>query len=255
MDILTYRKKRLLKSKILRKISFVEHAFSTRDFGNLGLHVDDIKDNVIENRKVFAESVNIDFKTLVSAKQVHGNKVIRVKLENLGQGAIDYEKSIDNCDALITDIPKIPLFAFYADCVPIFLVDPVKKAVGIVHSGWKGTLNNIAGNTVDAFIKEFNSRPSDLIAVIAPYICKDCYEVSVEIIEQFKKSGYIEDTDYYISNLDLGNIINNQLLAKGLLKIENAEFCTSCNLDMFFSHRKENGKTGRMAGIIMIKGD
>ncbi len=255
MQILTYKNKRLLKSKLLEQFSFVQHAFSTKDFGNLGLHVGDIKENVIKNRRLFAESIGIDSDKLVSAKQVHGNNVLRVTLDDLGNGSTEYEKSMDNTDALITNSPGLPLFAFYADCVPIFIVDPVQKAIGIVHSGWKGTLNNIAANTVDAFIKEFNSRPSDLIAVIGPYICKACYEVSVDIIEKFKESGYIKETYNENNHLDLGDIINKQFLNKGLKNIGKTKYCTSCDLDMFYSHRKEFGKTGRMAGIIMIKGD
>lgn len=255
MDILTYKKKRLLKSNVLNQIGFIEHAFSTRDFGNLGLHVGDIKENVLENKKLFANSLKVDYKKLVSAKQVHGNNVVRVTLDDIGKGSKDYETSIDNTDALITNTPGLPLFAFYADCVPIFIVDPVQKAIGIVHSGWKGTLNNIAGNTIDAFIKEFHSKPNELIAIIGPYICKDCYEVSDDIIIRFKDSGYIKDSEVLYNKLDLGNIIEKQLLDKGLENIEKTEFCTSCCLDMFFSHRKEYGETGRMAGIIMIKGD
>ncbi len=255
MYILTYKNRRLLKSNVLEQINFVEHAFSTRDFGNLGLHVGDIKENVVANRRLFAESLDIDSNRLVSAKQVHGNNVVRVTLDDLGKGSTDYEKSIENTDALITNAPGLPLFAFYADCVPVFIVDPIKEAIGIIHSGWKGTLNNIAANTIDAFIKEFNSKPQDLIAVIGPYICKACYEVSNDIIEKFKGFGYIEETYNENNHLDLGNIINKQLLNKGLNKIEKAEYCTSCDLDMFYSHRKECGKTGRMAGIIMIKGD
>lgn len=255
MDILTHNNKRLLKSNFLEQISFVEHAFSTRDFGNLGLHVGDIKENVIENRKLFAQSLGIDFNKLVSAKQVHGNNIIRVTIDDIGKGSKDYENSIENSDALITNVPGLPLFAFYADCVPIFIVDPINKCIGIVHSGWKGTLNNIAGNAIDAFIKEFSSHPSDLIAVIGPHICKACYEVSNDIINEFRESGYLEATDDSVNKLDLGYIINNQLLEKGLKNIEQVTYCTSCDLDMFYSHRKEHGKTGRIAGIIMIKGD
>lgn len=254
MNILTYKNKRLLKCNVLEQISFVQHGFSTRDFGNLGLHIGDIKENVMENRQLFAESLDIDFKKLVSAKQVHGNNVVRVNMEDIGKGSTDYEESIENCDALITDVPNLPLFAFYADCVPIFIVDPDKKAIGLVHSGWKGTLNNIVGNVVDAFIKEFASHPSDLIAVIGPHICMECYEVSNDIIEKFRDDGYLVVTDS-VNQLDLGKIINSQLLDKGLKRIEQENCCTSCGLDMFYSHRKELGKTGRMAGIIMIKGD
>lgn len=255
MDILTYKNKRLLKSNSLEQIGFITHAFSTRDFGNLGLHVEDVKENVIENRKLFAQFLDIDFNNLVSAKQVHGNKITRVTIDDMGKGSIDYENSIENTDTLITNVPGLPLFAFYADCVPIFIVDPINKCIGIVHSGWKGTLNNIAGNAIDSFIKEFKSHPSDLIAVIGPHICKACYEVSNDIINKFRDSGYLEATDYSVNKLDLGYIINNQLLKKGLKNIEQVTNCTSCDLDMFYSHRKENGMTGRMAGIIMIKGD
>ena len=255
MDIFTYNDKRLLKSKKIDDIDFIEHAFSTRDFGNLGLHVGDIREHVLENRDQFAKALKLNYKNLVSAKQIHGNKIARVSMSDIGKGATNYEFSIEDSDGLITDIPNLPLFAFYADCVPIFLVDPVNKAVGIVHSGWKGTLYNISGNAINAFIKEFNSRPKDIIATIGPYICQKCYEVSDDIIIKFKESGFIEDEDVLFNKLDLGNIIKKQLLDRGLENIEKTEYCTSCNIDMFFSHRKENGKTGRMAGIIMIKGD
>lgn len=255
MNILNYKNKRLLKSDLIEQFSFIQYAFSTRDFGNLGLHVGDVQEKVIENRKLFADTLDIDYDKLVSAKQVHGINVTRVTLDDIGKGSKDYETSIDITDALITNNPDLPLFAFYADCVPIFIVDSVQKAIGIVHSGWKGTLDNIAGNTIDAFINEFHSKPKDLIAIIGPYICKNCYEVSDDIIKRFKDSGYVEDSEIFSNNLDLGNIIKNQLLDKGLVNIEKTEYCTSCSLDMFFSHRKENGKTGRMAGIIMIKGD
>lgn len=255
MDIFTYEDKRLLKSKRVDNLDFIEHAFSTRDFGNLGLHVGDVSEHVLENRRKFAAALNIDYKDLVSSKQIHGDKIVRVNMDDVGKGATNYEKSIENCDGLITNIPNLPLFAFYADCVPVFLVDPVKKAIGIVHSGWKGTLYNISGNAIKAFIKEFKSRPKDIIAVIGPYICQGCYEVSDDIIKKFKESGFIEDADVFFNKLDLGNIIKKQLLDRGLVNIEKTEYCTSCNIDIFFSHRKENGKTGRMAGIIMIKGD
>ena len=255
MDINTNEKGRLLKSEKLEEFNFIEHSFSTRDFGNQGLHVGDIKSEVLKNRSQFAKAININPKKLVSAQQVHGVNIVRVYKEDAGKGALDYQDSIKDCDALITSESDIPLFAFYADCVPIFIADPVKRSIGIVHSGWKGTLNNIAGKVIDAFIEEFDSDPVGIIAVIGPHICRDCYEVSDDIIDQMTNKGYIGSKFMKDNFLDLGEIVKNQLEEKGLINIELDDHCTSCNLDMFYSHRKENGKTGRMAGIIMLKGE
>ncbi len=254
MDIVLFENKRMLKSSKLKNIEFIEHVFSTRDFGNQGLHVSDDINTVLNNRLNLAKSINIDFKKLVSAQQVHGTKVKRVYIEDIGKGSIRYEESLQNYDALITNVPELPLFAFYADCVPVFIVDPIKRCIAIVHSGWKGTLNNITENVINKMINEFNSDPTDLIAVIGPHINSSCYEVNDEIIKQFEIAGYDKDSQIKGRNLDLGLIIKNQLINKGLKNIEADNHCTGCDLNLFFSHRMENGQTGRMAGIIMIKG-
>lgn len=255
MDIVLYENKRMLISSKLQNIDFIKHIFATRDFGNQGLHVGDDKNDVLKNRMILANSIGVNYEDLISVQQVHGDKVKTITLDDLGKGAINYDDSLKGYDALITNIPKLPLFAFYADCVPIFIVDPVKKAIGIVHSGWKGTLLNISGNVIDNMIKEYKSEPKDLIAIIGPHIQSCCYEVSDEIINLFNSAGYNIGNQIIKNRLDLGLIVKNQLIKKGLKNIELDNHCTGCDLNLFFSHRKENGQTGRMAGIIVIKGD
>lgn len=247
--------KRFLKSEILDDLGFVKHIFSTRDFGNQGLHVGDNREIVLSNRKKLSDELNVDSKTLVAAEQVHGTKVARVFKENIGRGALDYNDSLKGYDGLITNVPNVPLFAFFADCVPIFLADYDKKAIGIVHAGWKGTLGNIAGKSISSMKKEFGSNPKDIVAVIGPHIGVDCYEVSQDIIAIVQAMDV--DSNYFIkdNHIDLGLIIKWQLENIGLLNIELDDHCTSCNLDLFYSHRKESGKTGRMAGMILIEGE
>ena len=253
MEIYLFDNKRILKSDMLNAINFIEHVFSTKDFGNQGLHVGDTKKDVLNNRMNLTKAININKNNLVSSEQVHGNSVKRVFIEDAGKGALEYGESLKNCDALITNTLNLPLFAFFADCVPIFLVDPIKKCIGIAHSGWKGTLNNIVGKTIDSFIKEFDSLPHNIIAVIGPYIKGKCYEVNSEIIELFTQAGYNKDKQIVGNNIDLGLIVQHQLRQKGLIKIELDNHCTSCDSSLFFSHRRELGITGRMAGIIMLK--
>ncbi len=255
MKLYLFEDKRILKSSKLNEFDFIDHVFSTRDFGNQGLHINDDRNHVLNNRKNLAKTIKVDYHNVIAAKQVHGSNSRCVYIDDIGKGALYYNESLDNCDALITNIPNLPLFAFYADCVPIFLVDPIKKCIGIVHSGWKGTLNNIIGNTIDNIILKFDSSPADIIAIIGPYIKGSCYEVSNEIIEQFTKLGYNKENQIIGNNIDLGLIIQHQLYNKGIYKIEIDDYCTSCNLDLFFSHRKEHGHSGRMAGIIMLKGE
>lgn len=253
MKILRNEYGRLLVSKIFDSLDFQKHAFSTRDFGNQGLHVGDEIEYVLQNRQKLTDSLGIDSKKIVTAQQVHGDKIARVYSKDTGRGALDYERSIKGCDGLITDEPGVPLFAFYADCVPVFLVDSNNKSIGIIHSGWKGTYLDISGKAVDAFIEEFSSSPINIRAVIGPHICKDCYEVSKDIVTQFEDKGYGDFIEKKRNHLDLGGIIKYQLEKKGVKEIEYDQNCTSCSSELFFSHRKESGKTGRMAGIIMIK--
>jgi len=143
--------------------------------------------------------------------------------------------------------------------VPIFFYDPVKKAIGLAHSGWRGTVENIAAETVDKLIDAYGSMPKDIIAAIGPSICSSCFEVGDEVKEKFEEK--IKWSGKYCAkingkwHIDLKGIIFEALLNKGIPEnnIFNSGICTMCNKHMFFSHRGEKGKTGSMAAVIKLR--
>ena len=253
MEIEGYQGKRFLRSRMLDELEFMDHLFSTRDFGNQGLHVGDDPAKVQGNRKHLAQVLGADWTTLVSGQQVHGTTIRRVGDGERGRGAQVYDDGLPDCDGLLTDTPGLPLFTFYADCTPIFLADPVRKAVGVIHAGWMGSLADIAGIAVERMAEEFGSRPEDIQAVIAPRIGVECYQVSREVLEGAEALGLGGEPFVQGDRLNLAAVNEELLRRRGVGRIEVDEHCTACNLELFFSHRMEEGRTGRMAAMIMIR--
>lgn len=247
-------------SPLLKDISFISHLFSTRKNGcsfeskelNLGLHVGDNKEAVLENRKKLCKLLNIDPERLVSGAQVHGTNIKVVTNEDLGKGAKTYDSSIENVDGLITNVPGIPLFAFYADCTPIYLVDVNNKAIALLHAGWKGTVGNIVGRAVAAMTAAYGTNPGDIKACIGPRIEQCCYEVGEGVLSEIKALNLLEEPFVKDDYISLGKINEALLKRAGVNKIEVSPWCTSCNNDIFFSYRKERGKTGRLGALLMI---
>lgn len=242
-------------SELLSEYDFIEHLFTTRgDNFNIGLHVGDEEKNVLANRAQMCSLLEINPEDLVAGEQIHQANIYQVAKKDLGKGARSYASSLKGIDGLVTNIKGIPLLAFYADCTPIYLLDPVKKAIGLFHGGLKGTLLNIAGKGVQTMQELYNTEAEDIVAFIGPRIDSCCYQVGSEIREQLIKIGknhepYI-DKDNFLSL----PLINQSLLQEaGVEKIEISPFCTSCSQQLFFSYRKENGKTGRMGAVFMIK--
>ena len=246
------------------------HGISTRHGGvsqgaydslNLGLHVEDEKEAVLENRRRFCRMAGAVPERTATCQQVHGDRVMRITAGEAGAGFADYGGAIPDTDALITNEPGVPLMLFFADCTPILLADPVKKAVGLAHGGWKGTVKSIAAKTVAAMVREFGSNPADMLAAIGPSIGSCCYQVGESVASQFREAfpefaGEIlaarqEGSTY----LDLQLCNTRQLENAGLKRenIANACTCTACNSRQFFSYRADNGKTGRIAAIIGVK--
>jgi len=218
---------------------------------NCALHVGDQIEDVITNRQILTKSAGFRFDAWTCAEQVHGNTVKRVSLLNRGAGRHSRQQAVQDCDALICNESGIMLAAFFADCVPLYFLDPVNKAIGLAHAGWKGTALQIAERTIEAMSKEYGSQPANLLAAIGPSIGVCCYEVNDQVIEKLDcEPPTKQENGRYM--LDLKDTNRQFMIRAGILpvNIEISEWCTSCNTDLFFSHRAENGRTGRMTAWI-----
>ena len=247
----------------------VVHAVSTRfggvskppyDSMNLALHVGDKETDVVENRRRFLGWLGLDFARLTTPEQVHGDTIVCVSEAEAGCGRLSYADSIPATDALMTDVPGIPLMLCFADCTPILLFDPVRRAAAIAHGGWKGTVRSIAAKTVRAMAEAFGTRPEDCLAGIGPSIGACCYEVGDDVAGKFREA-FPQFADEIVSehngviHLDLWKTNRLQLEEAGLLPdhIDTAGVCTACHARTFFSYRAEGPTTGRIAAGMAIK--
>lgn len=253
--------------KRLKEIPFIRHGFSTRIGGNskgiyrylnLGLKTGDNQESVKENIKGFISAVGLNHEDLVVSDQVHGDNIRVVNSEDKGKGYLK-QRDFSGVDGLVTDVPNIPLMAMFADCVPIFFIDIAKRIIGISHAGWKGTRLRIGKKTVQTMMDIYGSRAEQITAVIGPSIGKCCYEVGDAVAEQFcadftdtsafiypKEKGKYR-VDLWEANrivLNEAGILNKNIIISGL--------CTGCNLDLFYSYRREKGNTGRMGAVIQL---
>ncbi|MGE5371806.1 MAG: peptidoglycan editing factor PgeF [Solirubrobacterales bacterium] len=227
---------------------------------NLGLHVGDDSMQVLANRQSFARLLGIAFDRLVCGEQVHGTAVAVIDAKDCARGVSELETVVPAVDALITIEPGVYLMAFFADCIPVFLFDPVQKAVGIAHAGWKGTAGRIGAETVRAMQQRFGSVPQDLLAFIGPGIGPECYPVdeqraalASELFTFHEEIIYsIEGKWRYAWNLKHTN--RKILLEAGLApdRIEVSPDCTCCMPETYFSYRGTGPTTGRMAAVIGV---
>ncbi len=206
----------------------------------------------LHNRKIFLDGLGIDYRDLVCAKQVHG-ACIRVAGEpDKGKGVLGFDTALDDTDALLTDKRNLPLAIFTADCLPIFLFDPQRPAVGLVHAGRRGTEQEIALKSIRLMQDKFNSRPEELYVGFGPAIRDCCYEIGVDLKDNFNYGLKMKDNRYY---LDLISINNKQILESGVKHnhISDCKICTSCRQDEFFSYRRHGSACGRMISVIMLR--
>lgn len=226
---------------------------------NLGMHVGDLKQAVIENRRLFLQAFSGKLTDMVSCRQVHSANAITVDQTMAGCGSLEYESALPECDAMLTQTPGLILATFYADCFPVFFFDPEKRAVALAHSGWKGTMGRIVQVTIDKMQCDLGSFPGNIQAFIGPGIQKCCFHIQTDLAEQagrefssFKDIIGVSGSSYY---WDLNSTIRQTLLCSGISpqNIISCELCTSCHPELFFSYRKENGITGRMGAIIGLK--
>ena len=255
----------------LDRIPWIRNAFSTRLGGvsegiygsmNLNFTRGDDEEKVCRNYELFGKATGLRPENMVMAKQTHTTNVLRVNESHMGMGIVR-ERNFDDIDGLITDCPGVVLVTAYADCVPLYFVDTVHKAIGLSHSGWRGTVNNMAGVTVNKMEKEFGTNPADLVAFVGPSICVNCYEVGADVADEFAKAYKSEVFDGILSikdeknmkfRLNLHEANRKNLLNAGLApdNIMVTDVCTCCNPEILYSHRASRGLRGGLCGFLQI---
>ena len=246
------------------------YGFSTRLGGvskgiyesmNLSFTRGDEEEAVFENYRRISEAIGFLPEDIVCSDQTHTTNVRRVGSADRGKGIVKARDYTD-VDGLITNAPGIVLATFYADCVPLFFVDPKNRAIGLSHSGWRGTVGKIGKVTVEAMKREFGSNPEEIYTAVGPSICQDCYEVSEDVIvqfeEQFKKENhkdlfYKKENGKYQLNLWKANEL---VFLEAGIKPEHITMpgiCTCCNPNFLFSHRASHGKRGNLAAFLGLR--
>lgn len=248
----------------------VEHAFTTRRGGvsqapfdslNLDYKVDDDPANVITNRDRVCRMLGAGLDRLAAADQVHGDRVLSVDLSHAGRGARSRDDALAGIDALVTATPGLILSSYYADCVPLFFLDPHRRVTALAHAGWKGSVLRIGEKTVRHMVEIHGCRARDILAGIGPSIGQCCYEVD-EVVMGGVKNCLPEGDHCAVPGrpghwqLNLPEL-NRLILLRAGVRAENitlSGYCTACRQDLFFSHRGQDGRTGRMASVLMLKG-
>ncbi|MBQ8821076.1 MAG: peptidoglycan editing factor PgeF [Lachnospiraceae bacterium] len=252
----------------LSQLEGIRHLFTTRLGGvskgiyssmNLSFTRGDEEEAVLENYRRISRLLGTDAEHVVCSDQTHTVNIRYVTKEDAGKGVVrprDYQ----DIDGLITDVEELCLATFYADCVPLYFVDPVKRVIGLAHSGWRGTVERMGEHMVKAMVERFGCRPGDIIAAIGPSICRDCYEISEEVAVRFKE-GFWADKEVLSSGkapgkyqLDLWRANEEVLLGTGILPehLDVTDVCTCCNSDYLFSHRASHGQRGNLGAFLML---
>jgi len=259
-----------LSFPVLEDSGLVSHGFSTRVGGvsqgkyasmNFAFTTGDNPEHVMENYRRMAKALGVKRERMVLSFQTHTVHVRRVTGEDAGKGIVK-ERDYRDVDGLITDVPGITLVTFYADCVPLYFLDPIHKAIGLSHSGWRGTVRRMGKVTLEAMKDAYGSNPKDVLCCIGPSICQDCFEVGEEVILEFRKEfdrQYWEELFYRKDNgryhLDLWRA--NQIILKeagaeeGHIQV--TDICTHCNPDYLFSHRTMGNERGNLAAFLCLK--
>lgn len=228
---------------------------------NVGFNVGDDNWNVLRNRKILSGATNIPLESFTFANQCHGSNIMFVGNPLRGCGAADEKSSLENTDGMITAVTGICIAVQVADCVPILLYDHTNHVAAAIHAGWKGTISQIAAKAIEKMIHCYGSKPANIIVGIGPSIGPCCYEVGLNVYNEFRYTGFsntdvlipAQQKDKYFFNLWQAN--KNQLIELGVKaeNIETASICTKCNCEEFFSARASDHKTGRFAAGIMLK--
>ena len=259
-----------LEFEAFKKQPWLTHAFSTRLGGvssgcfasmNLGFGRGEDDAIVAENYRRLGEAVGFDWTKVVLSHQTHTTNVRLVTSKDAGKGTVR-TRDYTNVDGLITNEPNLPLVTFYADCVPLYFADPKHKAIGLSHSGWRGTVGRMGAQTLKAMQEAFGTQPQDVIAAVGPSICGDCFEVGPEVVAEFSKV-FSERQMKALCHAGTGDrsylnlwLANRMILEESGVHSQNisvTNICTRCNPDLLYSHRIMGTQRGNLAAILMIR--
>ena len=284
----------------LEQTSIIKHLFTTKLGGvsqgqfaslNLSYTRGDDKACVDENYRRVAKALGCAVEDIVCSDQTHTANVRRVTQADRGKGVV-FPRDYTDVDGLITNEQGIALATFYADCVPLYMVDTVNKAIGLSHSGWRGTVQRIGAVTLQEMAKAYGTNPCDVKVAIGPSICQECYEVSEDValefirafeqteryVEEFSKRGinvvsdsFLESDQATASSLGEATLCYRKPNGKYQLnlwfanymvfreagvpdeQIEITDICTCCNSELLFSHRASHGRRGNLGAFLMLK--
>lgn len=255
---------------LLENTNMVIQGFSTRIGGvspgylgemNFSYGQGDTKENVKENLCRFVSAIGGNPEKIVMSKQTHTTNVRKVTEADFGKG-YTRERGFEDVDGLITNVPGAVLVTTYADCVPLYFVDPVHRAIGLSHSGWRGTVNHMGKATLQAMKQAYGTKPQDVYAAIGPSICQNCYEVSEDVIDCFRENFpqslhqelfYKKDNGKFQLNLWKANETVLTLAGVKREHLQVTDICTCCNSKYLHSHRASHGKRGALAAFLAIR--
>lgn len=261
-----------LEYPLFQNTGIVRHGFSTRLGGvskgyysslNLSFTRGDEEADVRKNFERIGAAMGIRCEDMIFSQQTHTTNVLAVTDEERGMG-LTRERSYHDVDGLVTNVPGICLVTFFADCVPLYFVDPVKKVIGLSHSGWRGTVGKIGKETVERMHTEYGSEPEDILAAVGPSICQDCYEVSEDVAEQFRLQFgeeywpslfYKKENGKYQLNLWKANELVFEEAGIKREHIAMTNLCTHCNSELLYSHRTAGDKRGNLCAFLALKED
>lgn len=257
---------------ILERVPCVRHLFTTRIGGvsegiyssmNLSFTRGDEKEAVMENFSRISDIFQVPLTAFVCSDQTHTTNIRVVTGKDKGKGLIK-ERDYTDIDGLITAERGIVLSTFYADCVPLYFVDPVRKAIGLSHSGWRGTAGRMGQKTVEAMCRVFGSKPEDILCAIGPSICQECYEVSEDVVREMERAfvGDVKKMRQIVRKKENGKYLLDLWKANALIlqeagilpeHMQITDICTCHNPDYLFSHRASMGKRGNLGAFLMLR--
>ena len=242
--------------KNIQASGIADALYTSKDVGRWGLNDPEALPNYVS----LGEAFGIVPSSMVRTKQTHTTGIRVITAENAGEG-VTRPITAEGYDGMITNVPRLMLCTVEADCTPVYLLDPVNKAIAMIHSGWKGTAGKISANAINLMQENYGTKPSDILAAIGPCICGDCYEVSDDLIPHFENSFNAEEVhDFFTPKpngkylLDLKKAVRSTLTGCGV-PVENIEDSGHCTYHdgLFWSWRHDKDRTVRMLTAIMLK--